>query len=366
MEVIDRGRMSRWAIAVACVHLATAVGCGGGEHGAVQGPSRPISAATAGARGPGDTVVPPSLSPGQAAGARAAGMSAAAPAAPSATAPQAGASAPSDAAGAGGMAGAASAAGSGGTAGSSASPSGVRLPPVDSVEGNGPFETAILMDGPPSDGWIVYPTELGADGLLHPIFLWGPGGGAAPSNYERTFLRPIASHGFVIFSAVSTGNGQEMIAGLEYLVAENERMGSPFFHKLDLTKVAAGGHSQGSITTFAAAPDKRILTTIHVAGGSFDGDGPSALHGPTAYICGETDGLATGNCMRDFMNTSNVPVFYTLMTGVGHIPAADEGLPAIIAWLRWQIGGEEERRGDFLDPNCEFCTGKWVSQSKNW
>jgi hypothetical protein len=256
-------------------------------------------------------------------------------------------------------------AGQAGSGGATAQPAAGRLPPVDNVDGPGPFETSIVMNIPPDDGWVVHPTDLGADGLLHPIFLWGPGGGAAPSNYEDYLLRPIASHGFVVFSAVSTGNGQEMIAGLDWLVAENERSDSPFYQKLDTAKVGAGGHSQGSVTTFAAAPDKRILTTIHVAGGSFDGNGPAALSGPTAYICGETDTLATGNCMRDYMVTT-VPVFYTLMSDVGHIPAADEGSAAIIAWLRWQLGGEEDRRSNFIGPDCDFCTGKWVSQTKNW
>jgi hypothetical protein len=217
----------------------------------------------------------------------------------------------------------------------------------------------------PSNGWIIHPTDLGAGGVLHPIFLWGPGGGAAPSDYEGYFLRPIASHGFVVFSAVSTGNGTEMIAGLDWLFEENQRAGSPFYQKLDTSKVGAGGHSQGSITTFAAAPDPRIITTIHVAGGSFDGNGPAALRGPTAYICGETDGLATGNCMRDYMMTT-VPVFYTLMSDVGHIPAAQEGLPAVIGWLRWQLAGEQDRRSNFIGDDCEFCSGKWVSQTKNW
>jgi hypothetical protein len=256
-------------------------------------------------------------------------------------------------------------AGQAGSSAVTAAPTAGRLPPVDNVDGPGPFETSIVMNIPPDDGWVVYPTDLGADGVLHPIFLWGPGGGAAPSNYEDYLLRPIASHGFVVFSAVSTGNGQEMIAGLDWLIEANEQPDSPFYQKLDTAKVGAGGHSQGSVTTFAAAPDKRILTTIHVAGGSFDGNGPAALSGPTAYICGETDTLATGNCMRDYMVTT-VPVFYTLMSDVGHIPAADEGSAAIIAWLRWQLGGEEDRRSNFIGPDCDFCTGKWVSQTKNW
>jgi hypothetical protein len=65
-----------------------------------------------------------------------------------------------------------------------------------------------------------------------------------------------------------------------------------------------------------------------------------------------------------------VPIFYTRIMGLqglrGHIMAAREGLDVWIAWMRWRMAGEEERRSDFLDATCTFCTGKWDSQSKNW
>ena len=34
--------------------------------------------------------------------------------------------------------------------------------------------------------------------------------------------------------------------------------------------------------------------------------------------------------------------------------AAADGLPAIVAWLRWHLGGETERKAAFLDPTGAF------------
>lgn len=110
---------------------------------------------------------------------------------------------------------------------------------------------------------------------------------------------------------------------------------------------------------------RTFTTTIHVAGGSFDGKGPSKLKKPTAYICGGGDTMATPNAERDYESTT-VPVFMTVMDGVSHIEAARIGWPAMIAWLRWHLAGESERRAQFIGPACEFCTGKWQSKSKNW
>jgi hypothetical protein len=239
------------------------------------------------------------------------------------------------------------------------------LPPVSSVETDGPFATTITQStGPARSGWIGRPTTLGANGLKHPIFIWGPGAGAAPSNYEW-LLRRLASHGFVVYSEVSINTGSEMKAAIDWIIAENGRSASPYYQKLDTSKIAAGGHSRGSISTFGVASDPRLTTTIHVAGGSFDGTGPSNLRKPAAYFCGEADTAATPNCRRDYTNTT-VPVFFTIMDNVNHTDAARSSLPATVAWLRWHLGGETSRRGMFLDPTCYFCTGMWSSQHKNW
>jgi len=239
------------------------------------------------------------------------------------------------------------------------------LPPVNSVDADGPFTTATdTSTGPGRNAWVARPTTLGANGLKHPIFVWGPGAGTGPSNYEF-HLRRIASHGFVVYSEVSTGDGSEMRAAITWLINENNRAGSPYYQKLDTTKIAIGGHSRGSLSAFGAASDARITTSIHVAGGSFDGQGSSNLRKPAAYICGEADTSATPNCERDYRATT-VPVFFTVMDNVDHINAARSGLPAIVGWLRWHIGGEVARRSMFIGAGCDFCSGMWVSQSKNW
>lgn len=239
------------------------------------------------------------------------------------------------------------------------------LPPVSSVDADGPFQTAAdTSTGPARQGWVVRPTTLGASGLKHPVFIWGPGAGTGPSNYDF-HLRRMASHGFVVYSETSTNSGAEMTAAINWLVAENNRPASPYYQKLDLSRLAAGGHSRGSIATFAIARDTRLKTTIHVAGGSFDGQGSRNLSKPAAYLCGADDTSATSNCRNDYAATTT-PVFFTVITGANHIYTAREALPAIVSWLRWHLADETDRRNDFLVRGGPFTTGKYVSQSKNW
>lgn len=229
----------------------------------------------------------------------------------------------------------------------------------------GPYATTQnLSSGPSRESGLFYPNNT-PSGVKLPIFLWGCGGGSNPSAYVD-HMNHIASWGFVAIAEVSSGTGSELLAALDWLTTQNNTRTSALYQKLDLTKVAAGGHSMGSIGTFQIASDPRLKTTIQVAGGSFDGQGPRNLRNPTAFICGQNDQMgATDNAETDYRNTT-VPVFMTVMTGVDHMAAARQGLPAITAWLLWHLNGETQRQGEFLNAGGVFRTGIFVSKSKNW
>jgi hypothetical protein len=234
-----------------------------------------------------------------------------------------------------------------------------------------------LRGGPADQSGVFRPVDLGRDGIKHPIFVWGCGGGSTPSTYAE-LMSQVASHGFVVIAETSQigDEGAPLKAAIDWLISEAAREQSEFYGKLDTSKIALGGHSIGSANSFRVGPDPRLTTTIHVAGGSLDmagdvnapttGSGGKGLTHPVAYICSEMDQFGNvEKTQRDYDNTT-VPAWMTVMTGVDHVAAARQGMPAIIAWLRWHLAGETERKSAFLDSNGEFHSGKYVSQTKNW
>ncbi|MFD1832522.1 hypothetical protein ACFSJS_23170 [Streptomyces desertarenae] len=238
------------------------------------------------------------------------------------------------------------------------------LPPVADVTEPGPYAVTIDSSaGPGGDGWLVYPADAGRDGVDHPVLVWGPGAGSGPADYED-MLRQWASHGFVVYSEVSSSSGDYMVDALDWLEGQNADSSSPLHQDLDLSEVAFGGHSRGSIGTFDAAGERRLETTVHVAGGSFDGNGPNGLRNPALYIGGDED-FATANMERDYA-TTDVPVWFTVLDDTDHILATRNGRHIITAWLRWHLADEEFRRTeDFLNPGCTFC-GLGEVRYKNW
>ena len=260
-------------------------------------------------------------------------------------------------------------------ASSSGTPS---LPAVTSTDGDGPFKTKTeLNSGPSASSGVFRPADLGQNGVMHPIFIFGCGGTTTPATYQDELNR-IASHGFVVVGEVEEigDNGAPLKTAIDWVIAENARADSALYQHLDTTKIALGGHSIGSVNSFYIASDPRLSTTIHIAGGSLDnvndpfaattGLGGAKLVHPVAYVCSMSD--AFGNVEKtekDYTNTK-APAFMTVINGADHLSATKDGLPVIIAWLRWQLAGETDRRASFLDPKGTFSAGKFVSKSKNW
>src|SRR5690606_19860665 len=155
------------------------------------------------------------------------------------------------------------------------------------TDGPGPFTEVVKVKSTPPGGWLIYPKEIGKDGIKHPLFVFGPGGGTTPQTYDQMGMHwdRYGSYGFVIYVLPrSTGDGSAMKAGLDWLIEQNDDASSPLHQKLDVTKICAAGHSQGSVTTFDFMPDDRVTTTIHISGGSFDGMGPSKLSKNTMFL----------------------------------------------------------------------------------
>lgn len=230
----------------------------------------------------------------------------------------------------------------------------------------GPYDTTqSLTSGPAGRSGVFYPRDISSESGTFPVLVFGCGAGTQPRAYVD-HGNMIASHGFIVIINASDNQGRMNKTAIDWIIQQNSRPQSPFNGKVNTGKIAAGGHSMGSIGTFAMAREYagKLTTTVHVAGGSFSGTGASNLSHPTIYISGDTD-MALSNCRRDYQRTT-VPVFFTVQRGVDHIACAREGLPAIIAWLRWHLYGEDERSGDFLNPGGTFTVGKWQSQSKNW
>jgi len=260
------------------------------------------------------------------------------------------------------------------------------FPAVTDYAKDGPFMSQIVPSSGPNGNYTVYmPSPLAPAGAKNPIVGWMSGGGTKPSDYP--FLPRLATQGFVVIASNTVPDigqevelGQEIIAGIDWAIAENGRQGSSLFGKLDTTKIASMGYSMGSLATFTIANDPRLTTTVHVSGGNMEADRIQNLRAPAAFFCGITGDascnilssdcdIAAANCDTDFMNATT-PVFYGKFPG-GHLgilqaPNSDRITATAAAWLRWKLMGDASVATMFVGSQCTLCTDpNWKVQEKS-
>lgn len=229
----------------------------------------------------------------------------------------------------------------------------------------GPY--AVTVDIGPTHT-IYRPTDLGAG--KHPVLIWGNGTGAVPGAYGL-LLRHWASHGFVVAAANTTqaNSGQEMLAGARWLIKENDRSGSVYFHHIDATKVGAAGHSQGGAGAVNAGADPLVDTTIPIQPGPLAVS--SNLRGPAFFLAGQRDSIVLPwlIVVPMYNAASQVPAVYGELGGADHFePALDGGRfrGMMTAWFRFQLMGDEQARGEFFGPSCGLCTDPaWTDVRRN-
>jgi pimeloyl-ACP methyl ester carboxylesterase len=176
----------------------------------------------------------------------------------------------------------------------------------------GPYATTTgsLTDAGGRTYTLFYPSNYAALGFASPIITWGNGSSATPSNYTALLTR-FASYGFTVIASTSqnTGSGIEIDAGANDLVAANGTSGSPFYQHLDVTKVAAVGHSQGAGGATRAATNDPLITTLltfSLPATTWVGTNAGC---PTSKPAGTNYPLSTATCMYHVPAVTQ-PVFF--------------------------------------------------------
>lgn len=278
------------------------------------------------------------------------------------------------------------------------------------LPGSGPYAAIrdVRADLP---DYIVYrPRDLGAlAGRPLGVVLWGNGGCSADAASARFHLLEIASHGYVAIAPGKAYSGPDalpepprepppsegafppvqtlpadLLAGLDWILAENERAGSPFHGLIDPDKVAVAGHSCGGLQAISVAADPRIATAIVHNSGVLDPEAFNPItgfsvakeelrniHSPVLYILGGESDVAYPNGMDDFARIDHVPVAVANLD-VGHggtfrEPNGGRVGTVAVQWLEWQLRGDEAASRWFIGENCSLCEdAEWTYEAKGF
>jgi dienelactone hydrolase len=237
----------------------------------------------------------------------------------------------------------------------------------------GPVAGVPWDGGTPPHFTMFRPKDLAEGGLCHPVITWGNGTGCTPSIY-KVLLNHLASHGFVVIASdspnVAQGSPAPMVAGVTWVLEQNDDPTSVLFHHIDTTHIGATGHSQGAMATSQAAADSHITTSAPLCGGMTQRN----LHGPVMFFCGGKDTVLPCSGSQNALNAvTTLPAMVAeyvsadhanWITYTGSKPGPVE--VAVTAWMRVHLMGDTALRPRFYGASCALCTDSaWQITQKN-
>ena len=278
---------------------------------------------------------------------------------------------------------------------------------IPDTQGTGPYP-ALKEEVASLPHHVVYrPADLSRLDEKLGVLAWGNGGCSDDGASSRLHLLEIASHGYLAIAngTIKSGPGTEptpppapradgqlpppatsaaqLIEAIDWALAENAREGSELFGRIEPTAIAIAGYSCGGLQALQVAGDERLRTVIIHNSGIFSPeyaarlpsmdigkDTLKKLHTPALYIQGGPTDIAYDNGMDDFRRIDHVPsVMANLDVGHGGTfmePEGGRAAQAAVAWLEWQLRGDEKAKQWFVGDDCRLCTDEhWTIERKN-
>lgn len=271
--------------------------------------------------------------------------------------------------------------------------------------GTGPFKAVMEQDAGLPDHTLYHPANLAAAGKL-PIMVWGNGACINAGNRFRIFLTEMASHGFLIIAggpiaaskyevgpqenpavpaagvtppppapaaapqpgdAVGRNTAAQLVAGIDWAVQENEKVGSKFYHRLDVAAIGVAGQSCGGSLAAQVSADPRIKAAAIFSGAprmNASGDAKTvldAMHAPTMILSGDAaHDIAYPASIDAVAYLDKVPVFAAWQTGLTHIGTygmRDGGQLARLGWqwFAWRLKHDSAAARVFTGEDCTLC-----------
>jgi hypothetical protein len=237
---------------------------------------------------------------------------------------------------------------------------GAPFPPLTSYTaadgGFGSVVTRNASDATSGPVAVFRPSQYGQGGVRHPVVVWGNGRTNTVDIWAR-FLQRVTSYGFVVVAPEQDMvSAAHMNAAIDYALRLAADPNGTDCGKIDTTKLAATGYSQGGGGAIGVASNARITATFLFA--ALGINNAKNIKAPWAGTFAEDDEFFAWSTIKPATLASPQPAFAGMITGTTHnnLPGNAKSSEAYIGFLRWRFMGDPAGKEMFVGPSCKICT----------
>ena len=261
--------------------------------------------------------------------------------------------------------------------------------------GTGPYSAIMVSEETLPTHTVFRPGNLSEFGNQKKLQIISRGNAACANTptYHVNFLNEIASHGFLVIAVgpmpeegdEHTGEystSSQLIDAIDWAIAQSRDPKSPYFNKIDTTRIAVSGMSCGGLQALEVAIDPRITTVGVFNSGTLPKPIPlentpiltknhlPKLHCPILYMLGGKSDRAYDFAMEDFELINHIPVFIANLdvdhNGTYHEPHGGEFGRVATAWFLWQLKNDKEAGKLFTGNPCGLSkSDQWTVDKNN-
>lgn len=253
------------------------------------------------------------------------------------------------------------------------------------------LETTTEMPAGLPEHRIYRPADLDATGATLPVIVWGSGGCYPVDGPWQILLTRWARAGFIAIApavpeeeatSAPRTTASDQAAVIDWVLAENGTVDSPYAGRFDLDRIVAAGNSCGGIISLELASRDSRVAAVFVLSGSSSPPGSSAetvaavmnnVMVPVGYAIGGPEDVARAQVQLDYEALPvGVPAYVARRFEADHpTVSTDPDILLEVAeistnWIDFALYTNPGVRQTLAGDPCSFCEpGTWEGESKN-